>query len=90
MLKHPTLDQLHALGLYGMAKAFAELSQTDEAKDLDRNDWLALLLDREASLRPQTADGAAARRQAAPAGQRRRRRLSRRARARPRLVPKAR
>ncbi len=51
MLKHPTLDQLHALGLYGMAKAFAELSQTDETRDLDRNDWLALLLDREASLR---------------------------------------
>ncbi len=51
MLKHPTLDQLHGLGLYGMAKAFAELSQTDEAKDLERNDWLALLLDREASLR---------------------------------------
>lgn len=51
MLKHPTLDQLHALGLYGMAKAFVELAETDEAKGLDRNDWLALLLDREASLR---------------------------------------
>jgi DNA replication protein DnaC len=51
LLKHPTLDQLHALGLYGMAKAFTELSQADEAKDLERNDWLALLLDREASLR---------------------------------------
>jgi DNA replication protein DnaC len=51
LLKHPTLDLLHALGLHGMAKAFAELSQTDEAKDLERNDWLALLLDREASLR---------------------------------------
>jgi DNA replication protein DnaC len=34
-----------------MAKAFTELSETDEAKGLDRNDWLALLLDREASLR---------------------------------------
>ena len=51
MLKHPTLDQLHALGLHGMAKAFAELSGNDEAKGVDRNDWLALLLDREASLR---------------------------------------
>jgi len=51
LLKHPTLDQLHALGLYGMAKAFVELSQSEEAKDLDRNDWLALLLDQEASLR---------------------------------------
>ena len=51
LLKHPTLDQLHALGLYGMAKAFAELAETLEAKDIDRHDWLALLLDREASWR---------------------------------------
>ena len=51
MLKHPTLDQLHTLGLYGMAKAFAELAETEEAQGIDRNDWLALLLDREASLR---------------------------------------
>jgi DNA replication protein DnaC len=54
LLKHPTLDQLHALGLYGMAKAFAELAELAEAPEangLDRNDWLALLLDREASLR---------------------------------------
>jgi DNA replication protein DnaC len=51
LLKHPTLDQLHALGLYGMAKAFAELAEAPEANGLDRNDWLALLLDREASLR---------------------------------------
>jgi hypothetical protein len=26
MLRHPTLDQLHALGLHGMAKAFADLA----------------------------------------------------------------
>lgn len=51
MLKHPTLDQLHALGLHGMARGFAELAETDEAKGLDRNDWLALLLDREATWR---------------------------------------
>lgn len=51
MLKHPTLDQLHALGLHGMAKAFVELSQAGEAHDLDRHDWLALLLDRETSWR---------------------------------------
>ncbi len=51
MLKHPTLDQLHALGLYGMAKAFAELTEEPDANGLDRNDWLALLLEREASLR---------------------------------------
>jgi hypothetical protein len=51
VLKHPTFEQLHALGLYGIAKAFAELADTEEAKGIDRNDWLALLLDREASLR---------------------------------------
>lgn len=51
MLKHPTLDQLHALGLYGMAKAFAELTEEPDANGLDRNDWLALLLDRETSHR---------------------------------------
>ena len=32
LLKHPTLDQLHALGLYGMAKAFVEISDADEAQ----------------------------------------------------------
>ena len=26
LLKHPTLDQLHTLGLHGMAKAFAEIA----------------------------------------------------------------
>ena len=51
MLRHPTLDQLHALGLQGMAKAFAELADADEAKDLAHADWLALLLDRETSWR---------------------------------------
>lgn len=51
MLKHPTLDQLHTLGLYGMAKAFVDLVANDEAKDLPHTDWLALLLDRETSWR---------------------------------------
>jgi hypothetical protein len=49
MLRHPTLDQLHALGLHGMAKAFADLADADEARDLAHADWLALLLDRETS-----------------------------------------
>ncbi len=31
LLKHPTLDQLHALGLHGMAKAFAEIAAGGEA-----------------------------------------------------------
>ena len=33
MLRHPTLDQLHALGLQGMAKAFADIATADQAKD---------------------------------------------------------
>jgi DNA replication protein DnaC len=51
LLKHPTLDQLHALGLHGMAKAFADLADADEPRDLVHADWLALLLDRETSWR---------------------------------------
>ena len=51
MLKHPTLDQLHALGLHGMARAFADMTAADQAKDLPHADWLALLLDRETSWR---------------------------------------
>ena len=33
MLIHPTLDQLHALGLHGMAKGFKELDGNPEALD---------------------------------------------------------
>jgi DNA replication protein DnaC len=51
VLKHPTLTQLHALGLHGMAKAFDELAANGQADGLDRLEWLTLLLDREASLR---------------------------------------
>jgi DNA replication protein DnaC len=47
MLIHPTLDQLRALKLDGMADAFLELEQQDAARDLTRAEWLALLLDRE-------------------------------------------
>ena len=49
MLNHPTLDQLHTLGLYGMAKAFAEIRASGEAESLGHSEWLGLLLDREAS-----------------------------------------
>jgi len=51
VLKHPTLTQLHALGLHGMAKAFDELAANGQAEGLDRLEWLTLLLDREAALR---------------------------------------
>jgi DNA replication protein DnaC len=47
MLTHPTLDQLRALKLDGMADAFIELQQQDMAKDLSHAEWLALLVDRE-------------------------------------------
>ena len=51
MLKHPTLDLLHALGLHGMAKAFTELDASSEAEGLGHREWLGLLLDREKSWR---------------------------------------
>ena len=47
MLTHPTLDQLNALGLHGMATAFAELDGGGETAGLRHAEWLALLLDRE-------------------------------------------
>lgn len=51
MLTHPTLDQLHALGLHGMAKAFVDIEAGGEAASLGHAEWLALLLEREVSLR---------------------------------------
>ena len=51
MLNHPTLDQLHVLGLHGMAKAFSELDASNEEESLGHREWLGLLLDREASWR---------------------------------------
>src|ERR1700752_1463756 len=47
MLKHPTLDQLKALKLDGMAQAFVELEAQEESCSLTHAEWLALLLDRE-------------------------------------------
>jgi DNA replication protein DnaC len=51
VLTHPTLDQLRALKLDGMADAFLELEQQDAAKGLTHAEWLALLLDREIAYR---------------------------------------
>jgi DNA replication protein DnaC len=48
LLHHPTLDQLNAMGLYGMAKAFVELNANPEAGGLQHGEWLAMLLEREA------------------------------------------
>ena len=49
MLIHPTIDQLKALKLDGMANAFAELQAQDASNELGHAEWLALLLDREAA-----------------------------------------
>ena len=51
MLNHPTHDQLKTLKLDGMADAFSELQEQDQADDLGHAEWLALLLDREAANR---------------------------------------
>jgi len=51
MLTHPTLDQLKALNLDGMADAFVELQNQAQAAELSHAEWLALLLDREAASR---------------------------------------
>ena len=51
MLTHPSLDQLHALGLHAMAKAFLDIEASAEAQSLSHPEWLGLLLDREATER---------------------------------------
>jgi len=51
MLPHPTLDQLHRLGLLGMAKALEELHNTREAEALGFDERLAILVEREAAWR---------------------------------------
>ena len=53
MLTHPTLDQMHQLGLAGMARAFAERQANPQSADLSHAEWLGLLLDREATERYQ-------------------------------------
>ena len=51
MLTHPTLEQMAALGLTGMADAWKALADQDPGQALDRNEWLGLMLDREVSRR---------------------------------------
>ncbi|MCP4205906.1 MAG: ATP-binding protein, partial [Shimia sp.] len=51
MLIHPTYDQLKELRLTGMAHAFAELADNNQADELSHPEWLAFLLDREATER---------------------------------------
>ncbi len=47
MLTHPTLDQLHALRLTGMAKAFEEQLQMADIETLSTEERLGLMVDRE-------------------------------------------
>jgi len=47
MLKHPTLDKLHALKLTGMAAALADQSVTTDITELSFEERLGLLVDRE-------------------------------------------
>jgi DNA replication protein DnaC len=51
LLTYPTADLLVKLGLGDMARAFAELQDNPSAARLGHAEWLALLLEREASER---------------------------------------
>jgi DNA replication protein DnaC len=51
MLIHPTVERLRALGLAAMADALIELQNAPDAAELSREDWLGLLVDREATNR---------------------------------------
>jgi DNA replication protein DnaC len=51
MLTHPTLDQMNALGLAGMATAYRELTEQVHGNDLSFDERLGLMLDREIALR---------------------------------------
>lgn len=53
MLAHPTLEQLHAPGLHGLAKGFKEIGHNAEARGLDHAEWLGQLLEYETTLRRQ-------------------------------------
>ena len=53
MLAHPTRDRLVELGLHGMVNAFDDLAIQPKARALEQPDWLALLLDHEATQRRQ-------------------------------------
>ena len=90
MLDHPTLDLLHELGLQGMAHGFRELAQNPEAGNLQHGEWLAILLEHEATLRRQKRFEARARTaRLRHAARCRRHRLSCPARARSRAVTQA-
>src|SRR5262249_60718396 len=51
MLTPPPVEPLRALGLTAMADAFIEMQNAPDAGELSREDWLGLLVDREATSR---------------------------------------
>ncbi|WP_143279425.1 ATP-binding protein [Bradyrhizobium ottawaense] len=51
MLTHPTLHLLTRFGLTGIAEAFPSLTDKEEVQGLAHPEWLALLLDHEATWR---------------------------------------
>ena len=51
MLKQPTIDKLHEMRLFGMAKALEEQNGSSQYESLDFADRLALLVDRESAER---------------------------------------
>lgn len=51
MLIHPMAERLRGLGLSAMADAFLEMQSSAAADNLSREDWLGLLIDREATAR---------------------------------------
>ncbi len=51
MLIHPMVERLRGLGLSAMAEAFTDMQHSAAADDLSREDWLGLLVDREATSR---------------------------------------
>lgn len=51
MLTNPTIEQMQTLGLPGMAKAYRDLDEQPNANELNRDEWLGLMLDREISMR---------------------------------------
>jgi DNA replication protein DnaC len=51
MLTHPTLEQMQALGLAGMAVAYRQLAEQDDTAALSRDEWLGLMLDHELATR---------------------------------------
>ena len=51
MLTHPLSERLRTLGMTAMADMFLEMQNNPAAGDLSREDWLGLMLDREATAR---------------------------------------